>query len=102
MLPLTHLWLSLPLGASLLPSVADSQTIMLRYNHLTPKAISKSLLLDTALHRMQLEGNGSSFTQKRLQRLEGFEEFEARRVKRLNREIAGGLVVDRSLCGISD
>lgn len=75
---------------------------MLRYNHLTPKAISKSLLLDTALHRMQLEGNGSSFTQKRLQRLEGFEEFEARRVKRLNREIAGGLVVDRSLCGISD
>lgn len=93
-------------GLSELPSawapVARLAVLTLRRNNLQYVQLTKSLFTDTALWNLRVEGNTrGTWTQSLLQELPGFPEFEARRLRKANKALHGGVDVDRTLCGLS-
>ena len=76
--------------------------LTLRHNKLLPsKMVAPSLFRDTCLTLLRVEGNPGKWTQAKLQSLPEFAVFEARRLKRANKAIHGGVSVDKTLCGIT-
>ena len=93
-------------GLSALPTawsaLALIKVLSLRHNSLHPQHLPQSLFEDTALESLRLEGNSQgTWTQTALQALPGFAAFEARRLRRAQKALHGGVEVDRTLCGIT-
>ena len=93
-------------GLSELPSswapVARLAVLTLRRNDLQYVQLTESLFTATELWNLRVEGNSrGQWTQSLLQELPGFADFEARRLRKANKAMHGGVDVDRTLCGLS-
>ena len=70
----------------------------LRLENTLVEQIPESLFLRTPISRLELRG--SHITKKAFLEMPGVNEFLKRRQERLDRDVAGGVIVDTSLCGL--
>lgn len=79
------------------PALKKLEALYLDDNQLS--AIPEELLVDTPVNNLHLAGN--AITKKALTEMKGFDQFDARRRKQLNKQIHGGMNdTDRSICGL--